>query len=110
VTHTQRHTHFRCLQTHQKKASGTITDGCEPPCGYWELNSGPLEEQSVLLTAEPSLQLFLKIGNWLRKTEFLMHISLLDWFQPAPLCPSCILKKYSLGAVEMTQFICHSNM
>jgi hypothetical protein len=21
-----------------------ITDGCEPPCGCWELNSGPLEE------------------------------------------------------------------
>jgi len=21
-----------------------FTDGCEPPCGYWELNSGPLEE------------------------------------------------------------------
>jgi len=33
-----------------------ITDGCEPPCGCWDLNSGPLEEQSVLLTAEPSLQ------------------------------------------------------
>jgi hypothetical protein len=32
------------------------TDGCEPPCGCWELNSGPLEEQSVLLTTEPSLQ------------------------------------------------------
>jgi hypothetical protein len=32
------------------------TDGCEPPCDFWELNSGPLEEQSVLLTAEPSLQ------------------------------------------------------
>jgi hypothetical protein len=32
-------------------------DGCEPPCGCWKLNSGPLEEQSVLLTAEPSLQL-----------------------------------------------------
>jgi hypothetical protein len=31
-------------------------DGCEPPCGCWELNSGPLEELSVLLTAEPSLQ------------------------------------------------------
>jgi hypothetical protein len=29
---------------------------CEPPCGYWDLNSGPLEEQSVLLTAERSLQ------------------------------------------------------
>ena len=34
-----------------------ITDGCEPPRGCWELNSGPLEEQLVLLTAEPSLQL-----------------------------------------------------
>jgi hypothetical protein len=31
-------------------------DGCEPPCGCWDLNSGPLEEQSVLLPAEPSLQ------------------------------------------------------
>jgi hypothetical protein len=36
---------------------GFHADGCEPPCGCWELNSGPLEEQSVLLTAEPSLQL-----------------------------------------------------
>jgi len=44
------------VQTHQKRASDLITDGCEPPCGCWELNSGPLEEQSVLLTAEPSLQ------------------------------------------------------
>jgi hypothetical protein len=33
-----------------------VTDGCEPPCGCWELNSGPLEEQSVLLTPELSLQ------------------------------------------------------
>ena len=24
-------------------------DGCEPPCGCWELNSGPLEGQSVLI-------------------------------------------------------------
>jgi hypothetical protein len=31
-----------------------ITDGCEPPYGCWGLNSGPLEERSVLLTAEPS--------------------------------------------------------
>ena len=34
-----------------------VIDSCEPPCGYGELNPGPLEEQSVLLTAEPSLQL-----------------------------------------------------
>jgi hypothetical protein len=37
-------------------ASDLITDGCEPPCGYWDLNSGPSEEQSVLLPAEPSHQ------------------------------------------------------
>jgi hypothetical protein len=43
------------LQIHQKSALDPITDGCEPPCGCWELNSGPLEEQSALLTAEPFL-------------------------------------------------------
>ena len=42
--------------THQKRASDLIIDVCEPPCGCWELNSGPLEEQPMLLTAEPSLQ------------------------------------------------------
>ena len=29
---------------------------CELPCGCWELKPGPLEEQPVLLAAEPSLQ------------------------------------------------------
>ena len=48
--------HCSCLQTLQKRESDLVTDGCEPPCGCWELNSGPLEEQSVLLTTEPSLQ------------------------------------------------------
>jgi hypothetical protein len=48
--------HCSCLQTHQKRASDPITDGCEPPCGCRELNSVPLEEQSVLLPTEPSLQ------------------------------------------------------
>jgi hypothetical protein len=33
-----------------------VTDGCESPCDCWDLNSGPSEEQSVLLTTEPSLQ------------------------------------------------------
>jgi hypothetical protein len=33
-----------------------VTDGCGPPCSCWDLNSGPLGEQSVLLTAEPSHQ------------------------------------------------------
>ena len=38
----------------QKRAPDLITDGCEPPCGCWELNSGPLEEQVMLLTTEPT--------------------------------------------------------
>jgi hypothetical protein len=38
------------------RISDSITDCCEPPCGCWELNSEPLEEQSVLLTAKPSLK------------------------------------------------------
>ena len=33
-----------------------MTDGSDPPCGCWELNSEPLEEQPVLLNAEPPLQ------------------------------------------------------
>ncbi|KAM7331856.1 hypothetical protein ACRRTK_008564 [Alexandromys fortis] len=41
----------------QKMAPDPIIDGCEPPCGCRELNSGPLEEQAMLLTTEPSLQL-----------------------------------------------------
>jgi hypothetical protein len=48
--------HCSYLQTHQKRAWDPITDGCEPPCGCWELNSEPLGKQPVLLTAEPSLQ------------------------------------------------------
>ena len=39
----------------RRRHTDPITDGCEPPCGCWELYSGPLEEQRVLLTAEPSL-------------------------------------------------------
>ena len=45
-----------CLQTPQNWASDLITDVWEPPFGCWDLNSGPPEEQSVLLTAEPSQQ------------------------------------------------------
>jgi hypothetical protein len=29
------------LVLHQKRASDPMTDVCEPPCGCWELNSGP---------------------------------------------------------------------
>ena len=39
-----------CLQTLEKRASDFVMDGCEPPCGCWDLNTGPLEEQSGTLT------------------------------------------------------------
>ena len=40
-----------CTPTYHKKASELILDSYKPPCGCWELNSAPLEEQSVLLIA-----------------------------------------------------------
>ena len=33
---------FVCTPLCQKRAPDLTTDGCEPSCGYWELNSGPL--------------------------------------------------------------------
>lgn len=41
----------------RRGASGTVvTDNRELPSGYWEPKPGPLQEQYVLLTAEPSPQ------------------------------------------------------
>jgi hypothetical protein len=45
-----------CMPADQKRVPDLILDSYEPPCGCWELNSGPLEEQTVLLTSEPFLQ------------------------------------------------------
>lgn len=33
-----------------------MASGCEPHCGFWGLNRGPLQEQLVFLTVEPCLQ------------------------------------------------------
>ena len=40
-----------------------VTDSCELPCGCWALNPGPLKEQSVLLTTEPSPALFSSVQH-----------------------------------------------
>jgi hypothetical protein len=45
-----------CTPASQKRASDPSIDDGEPPCGCWKLNSGPLEDQAVLLTSEPPLQ------------------------------------------------------
>ena len=46
-----------CLCEDVRYPGTGVTDSCELPCGCWELNPGALEEQAVLLTTEPSLQL-----------------------------------------------------
>jgi hypothetical protein len=39
------------------RSPGTrVTDDFEAPYGFWDSNQGPLEEQPVLITTEPSLQ------------------------------------------------------
>ena len=41
-------------------STGTgVTDSCELPYGWWELNPGHLVEHPVLLTTDPSLQLIM---------------------------------------------------
>jgi len=45
-----------CLCKGVRSPGTGVTDRCELPCGCWELNLGPLEEQLVFLTPEPSLQ------------------------------------------------------
>ena len=52
-----------CTSAGQKRAPDPIIDGHEPPCGCWELDSGPLGTVALttlltmLLTTELSLQL-----------------------------------------------------
>lgn len=45
-----------CTYMPEEGTRSRYIDGFEPPCGCWELYSGPLEEQTVLFTSEPSLQ------------------------------------------------------
>ena len=51
-----------------------VTGGGEQLCRDWELNLGPLEEQSVLLTSEPSLhtlkEIFLKATQNMTASAF----------------------------------------
>lgn len=37
------------------EAGTVLTGGYEMPCGCWESNPGPLQEQGVILSVEPSL-------------------------------------------------------
>jgi hypothetical protein len=45
-----------CTPAWQKSTLDHIIDGCEPSCGYWELNSTPLKEHPVFFSTKTSLQ------------------------------------------------------
>ena len=52
------HMHTWYLQKSEKEIKASrlgVRDGCELPCGCWELNLGFLQEQQCL-AIEPSLQ------------------------------------------------------
>jgi hypothetical protein len=44
-----------CYPEFRRGSRMELKDGCEPPCGCWELNPGPLKEEPILLTVKPSL-------------------------------------------------------
>jgi hypothetical protein len=46
---------YVCLCEDARSPGTIIFVCCELPCGCWELNPGPLKEQPVLLTVEPSI-------------------------------------------------------
>jgi hypothetical protein len=70
--------HMPTAHRGQKKSvrfPGTgVPDSHNPPCGCWEMNPGPLEEQPVFLTAELSFQPhgLLKVNSWLKQLFLLL--------------------------------------
>ena len=75
--------HGHCLETQKKRTLDSITDGCEPPCGCWESNSGPLEERLVLLTSEhlsSPVFIFIIMMFLLRKVLNFDEVPLIDSF------------------------------
>ena len=55
--------HIHCTSIGKKRASDPITDGCEPSCSCWELNSGPLEKQPGLCHLSSLVMLLLKTNG-----------------------------------------------
>lgn len=47
---------YVCYEDIRSSGLELHTDSCELPYELWEMNPGPLEEQTVLFTAEQSLQ------------------------------------------------------
>jgi hypothetical protein len=97
--------HCSCLQIHQKRVSDHTADGCKPPCGCWELNSGPMEEQSVLLTTKPSLYRYFTFSKWFTQVNIWATSRVVQFPVKA------ILNLHSQTFLEKTshQAACHTN-
>lgn len=71
--------HMHALSAAARRGHCILRDlsyrGCKLPNGYWEWNPGPMEEETVLLTAEPSFHLTPTSWFWLVKSLFLMQFS-----------------------------------
>ena len=80
------------LSACQKRVSDSLTDGCEPPCGCWRLNSGPLEEQPLFLTVEPSLKSRSSVAG--------LDFSMLQWMTLGS-CSPCCTTTLGLWGTEM---------
>lgn len=67
--------HRECASCSQRPAEGIrvpgagVTGACEPPCGRWGSNLGPLEKQPLVLTAEPCPK-FLKMCSLNQNMRF----------------------------------------
>ena len=79
-----------CLESGEGVGSpGTgVTGSCELSCRCWELNSGPLEDQSVLLTVEPSLQ---PQQSTSRERNWQSEISLMCYHRESGLVNMCTI-------------------
>ena len=95
---------------HQKRVSDLIMGGCEPPCGCWDLNSEPSEEQSVPLPTEPSHQpskrfliilIFQMTNSCLAQFLILLFYSLLHLLLPQSLLFIAAYCLYSAAACSL---------
>jgi hypothetical protein len=76
--------------------------GCEPPCGCWDLNSGPSEEQSVLLTTEPSLQPYFWSLKNLSPGGMLINFFITQSLTGSPDWPQMCIVLESAGGLHVT--------
>jgi hypothetical protein len=72
-----------------------VAYSCELPCGCWEMNLGLLEEQSMLLNTEPSLQPRFLFFFFVFVLGFLFVCFVLFWpsdtYLPTSICLSACL-------------------